>query len=153
MLTARKASFWRNVYEIGVDDRVITTWSGSFWRSGGDFELDGESYRVRSSVTGRSFTMTDAGGRTVASASRVGRKRWTVDADGHLYHFRRTSFWSGDQELHDDAGRRGDIRRTGFWRTGVVADLPGLAPPVQVFVLGVVITMWNNEQAAAAGGA
>ncbi|MDP9793389.1 hypothetical protein J2S43_001901 [Catenuloplanes nepalensis] len=152
MLTARKSSFWRNRYDIGADGRVVTTWSSSFWRQGGDFELDGRPYRVRSSVMGRSFTMTDGGGNPVAEASRVGRKRWTVTAGGRTYHFRRTSFWSGDQELHDDAGHQGSIRRTGFWRTGVVADLPGLPPPVQVFVLGVVISMWNAEQAAATSG-
>ncbi|WP_033338514.1 LURP-one-related/scramblase family protein [Catenuloplanes japonicus] len=151
MLTAKKASFWRDRYEISADGGVVATWSGSFWRQGGDFALGGRGYRVRSSVWGRSFHMTDADGRTVAEASKVGRKRWTVEADGRVYQFRRTSFWSGDQELHDDAGRRGVIRRTGFWRTGVEADLPGLEPALQVFVLGVVITMWNAEQAAAAG--
>ncbi|GAB7039344.1 MULTISPECIES: LURP-one-related/scramblase family protein [Catenuloplanes] len=153
MLTARKTSLWRDQYEIGADGRVLTTWSNSFWRQGGDFTLDGRSYRVRGSIMGRTFTMTEDGGEPLAEAGRVGRKRWTVTAGGHTYHFRRASFWSGDQELHDDTGRRGSIRRTGFWRTGVVADLPGLPPPVQVFVLGVVISMWNAEQTAAAAGA
>ncbi len=42
------------------------------------------------------------------------------------------------------------MRRTSAWRGDVAADLPGLPLPVQVFVLGVVITMWDAQAAAAA---
>jgi len=45
----------------------------------------------------------------------------------------------------------GSVRRTSFWRGDVAADLPGLPLPVQIFVVGVVITMWE-QQAAASGG-
>ncbi|MFI5841839.1 hypothetical protein ACIA8K_19220 [Catenuloplanes sp. NPDC051500] len=150
MLSVTKTGFWGKGYRIDADGRELTTWDVSFWRSGGDFVLDGHPYRVRTSGWRNLFTMTDDQERILATATRVGRKRWTVEAGGHTYHFRRQSFWSGNQELHDDAGPRGIVRRSGFWQTTITADLPTLPPPVQVFVIGVVITMWNQQAAAAA---
>jgi hypothetical protein len=47
----------------------------------------------------------------------------------------------------------GSVRRTSFWRREIVADLPGLPLPVQIFVLGVVITMWDAQAAAASSAA
>ena len=83
----------------------------------------------------------------------VGRKRWTVQAGGRTYHFERASMWNTAQELRNEAGPIGLIRRTSFWRGTVSADLPGLPPLVQIFVLGVVITMWDAQAAAASATA
>jgi hypothetical protein len=148
MLMARKVSAWRSRYEVTIDGRPVAVWDGSLWKSGGDFELDGRRYRVRGNAWGNRFGMVDGDGTTVASADRVGRKRWTVEAAGHTYHFQRSSMWSSEQELHTVRGRAGSLKRVGFWRRDVVADLPGLPPPVQVFVLGVVVTMWEAQSAA-----
>jgi hypothetical protein len=40
-----------------------------------------------------------------------------------------------------------------MWRGDVAADLPGLPPAVQIFVLAVVLTMWDWSSGGAAGGA
>jgi hypothetical protein len=122
------------------------------WKSGGDFDLDGLHYQVRGNVWGNKFDMVDSHGLPVASADRVGRKQWTVTAGARTYQFRRASLWSGEQELHADGRRVGSVKRVSIWRGDVAADLPGLHLPVQIFVLGVVITMWN-AQAAASGAA
>jgi hypothetical protein len=150
MLTAKKTSAWRNRYAVSAGDRLVTTWDSRTWTSGGDFELDGRRYQVRGNTWGNRFTMVDDTGATVASADKVGHKRWTVEAGGQTYQFQQKSFWSGEQELHNAAGRVGSVRRTSAWRGDVAADLPGLPLPVQVFVLGVVITMWDTQAAAAA---
>ena len=149
MLTARRTSMWRSRYQVSDGDRPVTTWDSHTWRSGGDFTLDGRRYAVRSNAWGNRFTMVDDRGETVAAADRVGRKQWSVQAGGQTYHFRRASFWSSEQELHNAAGRTGSVRRTSMWRGDVAADLPGLPLPVQIFVLGVVVTMWDQQAAAA----
>ncbi|MEQ4300258.1 hypothetical protein ABNF97_02490 [Plantactinospora sp. B6F1] len=149
MLEARRVSAWRSRYEISVQGRVVTTWDGSSWRSGGEFELDGRRYQVRGNAWGNRYSLLDAAGGTVASADRVGRKRWTVSTDGQTYHFQRASLFSSEQELHADGRRVGSVRRVSMWRGDVAADLPGLPLPVQVFVLGIVITMWTQQAAAA----
>ncbi|MFY1692118.1 hypothetical protein [Plantactinospora sp. WMMB782] len=150
MLKARRISTWRNRFEVSVQDRVVTTWDSGFWRNTAEFDLDGRRYQMRGNAWGTRYAMVDAAGGTVASAERVGRKRWTVEADGQTYHFQRASLFSSEQELHTAGHRVGSVKRTSFWRGDVLAELPGLSLPVQIFTLGVVIMMWNQEAAAAA---
>ena len=148
---ARKASAWRSRYQIVVDDRPAARWDSGMWKSGGTIELDGRLYRVRGNVWGSRFSMVDDFDTPVATANRVGRKQWTVEAGGRTYHFQRASIWNNTQELHADGGKVGYVKRTSFWRGDVAAELPGLPLPVQVFVVGVVIVMWDAQAAAAAG--
>jgi hypothetical protein len=152
MLTARKIGFWRSRYEVTADGRTVAIWDSALWKSGGDFDLGGRHYQVRGNVWGNRFEMVDSYGMAVASADRVGRKKWTVTAGARTYEFRRASLWRGEQELHSDGVRVGSVKRVSMWRGDATADLPGLDLPVQIFVLGVVITMWN-AQAAASGAA
>jgi hypothetical protein len=149
-LEARKTSVWRSRYDIFDGGLAVATWDGSTRRSGGTIDLQGRRYQVRGNVLGTRFSMTDEFGGPVAAADRVGRKRWTVESGGQTYHFRRASPWSNEQVLFAADGRVGSVRRTSFWRGEVRADLPGLPLPVQVFVLGVVITMWDAQASGAA---
>lgn len=149
MLEARKTSIWRSRYEICIAGQPVATWHGAIWRSGGDVEWDGRRYQVRGNAWGNRFGMVDAAGEIVAKADRVGRKRWTVQAAGQTYHFQRASLFSSEQEWHTAGQRIGSVKQTSLWRGDVVANLPGLPLPVQIFVLGVVITMWDQEANAA----
>jgi hypothetical protein len=81
-------------------------------------------------------------GTPVATADLVGRKRWTVEAGNHRYEFQRASIWRREQELRPGGERVGSVRRPSLWRTDVVADLPGLPLPVQIFALAVILTGW-----------
>ncbi|WP_157408196.1 hypothetical protein [Actinoplanes sp. N902-109] len=148
MITAKRSGFWGTRYEVSVADRVVATWDNARWKSGGDFELDGRHYRVRSNGWGTKFTMTDEAGTVLASADRIGRKQWHVMADGQTYVFERASFWSSDQELRVGDRRAGSIRQAGRWRTDIAVDLPGVPLPTQIFVMGVVIAMWQVQAAA-----
>src|SRR3954471_15113532 len=150
MLTAEKPSLWRSRYDVGVDGRHITRWEPSWWRSGGTFELDGQRYEVRGNAARSRFELIASTGRPLASAQRVGRKRWTVQAGDRTYQFRRASIWRGDQELLLGDQAVGSIRRVSMWRSSAVAELPGMPEPIQVFVLGVVLAMWDAQAAAAA---
>ena len=44
----------------------------------------------------------------------------------------------------------GSIERNSIWHGNAAADLPGLPRPVEVFVLAVVLTMWDVAAASAA---
>jgi hypothetical protein len=150
MLQARKVSVWKGAYEISVDGTPLTTWTSRTWKSGGSFPLDGAHYEVGANVWGSQYGMSTADGKRVASADRVGRKRWTVDADGRIFTFGRASAWRSDQLLLDGDREVGSVRRTN-WRGDAEADLPGLSLPAQVFALAVVLSMWEAQAAAAAG--
>jgi len=149
MLAARKLSMWRNRYELVVDGQPLAVWEGRVWRGGGTFELSGRHYDVRANGWGTRYEMTDEAGLTVAIAERVGRKRWTVEAGGRTYHLRRGSL-RHEELLGTDDRPAGSVRRVSFWRSDVVAELPGLALPLQVFVVVVVLTMWDARDSAAA---
>lgn len=153
MLEARRISSWRGRYQVSEGGRPVTVWDGGLWKRGGTFELDGRRYEVRGNAWGSRYELVDAAGLPVATADRVGRKRWTVEAGGRTYHFQRASMWNNAQELRNEAGPIGLVQRTSFWRGTVSADLPGLPPPVQIFVLGVVIAMWDAQAAAASSTA
>ena len=150
MLEARRASLWNRTYNITVDGVSVVTWKGSVWKSGGQFEVDGRRYVVTSNAFATRYEMVDQTGMVVASARRVGRKNWTVEAEGRTHQFRRASMWREEQELLVDGQRVGSVRRPSLWRTDAIADLPTLPLATQIFVLCVVLTMWDNAATAAA---
>jgi hypothetical protein len=150
MLTAEKPNMWRSRYDISVDGEHVAQWEPSWWRqSGGVFELNGQRYLVRGNAVGSRFELIDSGGQPLASAERVGHKRWTVQSGGRTYEFRRASVWRGDQELLLGDQAVGSIRRDSVWRNSAVADLRGMPQPVQVFVLCVVLAKWDAATVAA----
>jgi hypothetical protein len=153
MIRAERTTLWGRDHLITADGREVTTFSASWWTSGGRFALDGREYEVRTNLRGRRYGMTEAGSDVpVATADGVGRRHWTVDAGGRAHEFRRTSLWSSDQALVLDGREVGSVHRASAWRGGAVADLPGLDVAVQVFVVAVVLTMWARASAAAAPG-
>ncbi|MDT5024523.1 MAG: hypothetical protein QOE61_949 [Micromonosporaceae bacterium] len=52
MLEARKASVWKNRYDITADGRRLATWDGSLWKAGGTFEPDERRYDVGGNTWG-----------------------------------------------------------------------------------------------------
>ena len=150
MVKATKVSIWSRQYSVEVDGRQVTTWDGSWWRSGGAFSLDGHPYVVRGNAWGSEFTMADSLGNVIATASRLGRRSWTMSASGQTFQFRRPSSWRHEERLVVGDREVGTVRRTSRWRSDVEAELPGLPVPVQIFTVAVVLTRWNSEDAAGA---
>jgi hypothetical protein len=150
MLTAEKVSMWRGRYRILSDGREVAVWDPSWWRTGGDFDVDGSFFQVRANGWGTKYRMLDQAGNEVALVERAGRKRWSVQAGGRTYEFRRASFWGNQQELLVDGARVGSMRRTSAWSGAIEADLPGMPLPLQIFVVGVQIAIWQSQQQAAA---
>lgn len=150
MLQAKRTSIWKSRYEITSGGHPVAIWDGSMWKSGGRFELEGRNYLVRGNMWGSKYGMATDGDVVVATADRVGRKHWTVRADGQEYTFVRASIWRHEEELHARGRAVGSVRRTSLWRNDTEVNLPGLSLPVQIFVLGVVLAKWDNETAAAA---
>ncbi len=118
-------------------------WSESAWRNGGRFVLGGRPYEVKSNLWASRYTLLADDGTTVASAERVGRKDWTIEADRVTYQFRRVSAWRQEEELTIGGQPVGSVRRTSMWGGGAVADLPGLPAVVAVFAVAVVLTTWD----------
>ncbi|MEU4242542.1 hypothetical protein [Actinoplanes sp. NPDC026619] len=153
MLVAERVSMWRGRYRMVADGREIATWDPSWWRTGGDFEVDGHRFGVRANGWGTKYRMLDEAGNEVALVERAGRKHWSVRADGRTYEFRRASMWGNQQEMLLDGVTVGSMRRTSGWTGAIEADLPGMPLPLQIFVVGAQIARWQAEQSAASAGA
>jgi hypothetical protein len=155
MLEAHRTSSFRPRWEVREDDAPLLVIEKKGWRSGVEYSLDGTSYELSSTWTGSRFTLT-SGDAEVATAERIGRKHWSVTTPEGRFHFRRRSIWKSDQEwvsAPDAPSALGSIRRTGTWRGDAEAQLPGMATPIAVFVLAVVLLMWEQAGAAATAGA
>lgn len=61
-------------------------------------------------------------------------------------------FWGNKEQLVLSDTRMRSVRKTSFWRGDVAVELPGLPTALQLFVLGVVISMWDAQTAAATAG-
>lgn len=153
MLEALKTSIWKNRYDITADGEGVATWDPSLWLSGGTLTIGGHAYRVRVAILGSTYEMEGDDGQPIASARRVGRKTWTIEVGGTPYEFHRASFWGQEQELRSGGVRVGYVKKKSFWGGDVVAELPGMPLPAQVFALVVVLTMWARAASAAAGAA
>ncbi|WP_203995779.1 hypothetical protein [Virgisporangium aurantiacum] len=150
MLEATREGFWGTRYSIGVDGHTVAEWRVPGWRTSGGIVVAGQFFPVETRLWSNRFTMFDRVGTTIAVAENVARRTWTGYADGRYHEFRRASFLSttvlhvvGDREV-------GWLRRRSAWTGGIEAELPALSLLAQVFVVGAVITTWD-QQAAAAG--
>lgn len=155
MLQATRVGALSSSYDITLDGQPIARWHTSMWRVGGAFTLQGQRYDLRGNFWGSSFTMTDESGATVASATNPSRRRWTATVGDRQYEFRRRSWWRHHYDLVVENQVVGFVRRLSSWRSTVVADLPTMPLPAQVFALAVALTTWDTAAAgaAAAGGA
>jgi hypothetical protein len=145
MLYARRRGLRHTRYTITRDRQRLTVWTPLVKGEGGRFELDGVDYEVDTGGPAEYAVLSVAGGPPVAVAEGVGRTQWSVRVAYRRYSFERAQLpWT--QELLAANGRPvGFVRRAG---RRVEAQLPGVDPPVAVFVLAVVITMWSEAGSA-----
>ncbi|MZD07960.1 hypothetical protein GTW43_26500 [Streptomyces sp. SID5785] len=139
-------------FEVGEDGRALTTFVQSRWRTSGHFELDGQGYEIRARGFAGRYELLSAGGTVVAAADHVGRRHWSVRADGREYRFHRESLGGRAVSMVDSddrvigsvtAGRRGQVS----------ADLPGMELRLRVFVVGAMLLQLRRKRAAAASAA
>ena len=148
MIEAHRKSIWSGGYDLALDGQPLASFDKSTWRTGGSFVVDGRPYEVRSNLWASTYSLVADDGSLVATANRVGRKEWTVEAGTATHTFRRVSPWRHEEELHVGGQRVGSIKRTSVWGGDAVADLPGLPAPIAVFALAVVLTSWDLAASA-----
>ena len=147
MITARRLRLWDGRYDLLEDERRVATWESTHWSTGGRVTLDGCSFTVRADLPGDRASLTAAGGRRLATAHGIGRRSWTIEADGTTYHFSRRAPWLHEETLSDRGRRLGSVRRTNLWRGDAAADLPGIPRVVEVFAIAVALSRWAADAA------
>lgn len=134
-------------YDIVAAGDPIATWHESAWMTGGTLEWGGRRYLVCASLSSGTVSMGEGGRPPIATAHGIGRKNWTIEAEGTTYHFRRAAPWRQEERLRVDGRRVGSVRRTSIVRGNAAADLPGLPLAVEIFAVAVVLTMWRAPSA------
>lgn len=153
MLQAIRVGAFSSDYDITLDGQVVTRWDKSMWRNRGSFTVQGQRYEVRTTFWNTTFTMIDQVGRTVATAANPNRRQWTVVTEGQSYEFHRRRWWRQHYDLVVGGQPVGFVRRPSGWRSTVVAELPTMPLPAQVFAIAVALTTWDAAAAAGATGA
>ncbi|MFE3171833.1 hypothetical protein ACFXPA_43695 [Amycolatopsis sp. NPDC059090] len=122
-------------YQITSDGRPLTVVEG---RSGGQFQLDGTSYRIRRRLG--MYQLLAADGSVLASTRRPGARSWSVESGNEVLRFRRT-------------GRRDHARVDEAGSVSVsAADLPGVEPELQVFVLAALAMRTRRRRVVVVAG-
>jgi hypothetical protein len=151
MLSARRRGSLRAHYVISEGRRRLTTWTPPHKGAGGEFVVDGVSYLV-DAVPGSSHAVLQiVDGPPVAVAEGLGRTPWTVRTHDGAHTFDRTLDRWTEQQLFVDGRPVGGVRQAGRSGRLVEVDLPGVADPVAVFVLALVLDMWASADQARAG--
>jgi len=149
MLRARRRGLFRREYEVFADDAPVTVLAGAR-QEGCEFSLGGAGFQVERDGRKR-FLLYGPEGQ-LAAAERVTGREWTVRTpDGNLT-LEKPSFWRSGWEIHGTS--TGEIRHEGAFARTYTADVPPDVPlPVAVFVLYVVLVIFERQaRAAAAAG-
>jgi hypothetical protein len=161
MLVAQRLDVWPRRYRFVFDDVVAAILTPSLaWRNGAGFDLFDSRYMVDDAGTRLELRGADrnelqraersrqgAERTLLAEAERTGRARWAITGGGQAYELRRSGL-RPVRRLYAGAERVGSIRRQGKDAT---ADLPGLPPAFQAFVLIVAIRGWDPFVTKAVG--
>jgi hypothetical protein len=150
MLYARRKGLRRVQYTITMERRNLTTWTPLFKGDGGSFRIDGVEYTVDTHGTASQALLTADDGDVVAVAHGLGRTPWTVHAGGRTHTFVRSIERWSEQLLVADGQQVGVVRKVATKRKRwAEAELPDMDPPVAVFVVAVVLTMWSGSDVTA----
>jgi hypothetical protein len=146
----------RGAFKNGFDlldgsGRPVGGFTGSVWRENGDVEIGQERWEFRRERS-RRFTLAGPRG-TYATAERpsLWSYVWHVAVDDRLYLLERPSWLSRRYEVRVGDRLVGGLTPKGAFSAKAEVDLPAeMPPPVQVFVIAVVMTQWRRESSSAA---
>jgi len=79
VIEARRLRLWDGRYDLMEDGHHVATWERSHWTIGGMIEVGGRTLMVRANLENDEASLTEAGGRRVATARGFAHKHWTIE--------------------------------------------------------------------------
>lgn len=146
-MQARRRGVFKREYEIYSGGQLVTELTGRR-REGCEFSWSGTGYRAERDGRKR-FVLHGPDGQ-VATAERQTAREWTVRTAAGNLTLVKPSVWRSGWEIRH-GGTAGGIRHDGGFTRTYTADVPADVPlPVAVFVLYVVLAIFERQAAAAA---
>ncbi|HYT10955.1 MAG TPA: hypothetical protein VEL73_09885 [Mycobacteriales bacterium] len=154
MLVVAPHGSFRNGFDL-LDEAggPVGSFRASPWRESGDVRVGDRVWRLH--TVGRRRFVLDGSDGMLASADKPSpwSARWRLTTGDQTYELTKRSWRSRGFELRGRGQMLGEVRPRSAFSGKAVADLPAeLPPPVQVFVVAVVLALWRREQASAAAG-
>ena len=148
MLFARRWGAPRLHYKIAKDRKSLATWTPPSKGSGGTFAVAGVDYRIEA-VSAGTAVLEVVDGPSVAVAEGLGRTPWVVRTHDSTYTVDRTLERWAEQQVFVRGRWVGAVRQAGRSGRHAEAELPDVPDPVAVFVMALVLQMWDAHARSA----
>lgn len=152
VLTVVPRGAFRNGFDL-VDDsgRTVGGFAGSAWRENGEIQIGDERWEFRRERSKRFALAGPQGTYATAERTSLWTSAWQVAVGDRHYQLTKPSAWARRYDVR--AGDRvvGELSPKGVFSTKTEVNLPAdMPPPIQVFVIAVVITQWRRDNASSA---
>jgi hypothetical protein len=155
VLTVIPRGAFKNGFDL-VDGsgRTVGGFDGSAWREGGRIAIGDESWDFRKQRSKRFELAGPQGTYATAQQTSMWSTKWHVAVGDQLFELAKRSWLSSDYEVSVGDRVVGSVDKKGVFSSKAQVSLPAdMPPPVQVFVIAVVMTQWRRDGAAAAASA
>jgi hypothetical protein len=148
-----RGAFSRGFDLVGDGDRKLGGFDGSVWRENGRIQIGAEEWEFRKERTRRFSLAGPQGTYATAEQTSMWSSRWQIAVGDRLYLLAKESWLSSGYQVTVGDRVVGSVHRKGIFSSKAEVDLPAdMPPPVQVFVIAVVMTQWRRDSSAAAAG-
>ena len=154
VLTAKPHGALRHGFDL-VDSAgaTVAAFASSVWRENGQVRIGDRFWELRNQGSRRFTLEGQAGTLAVAERASYWSGAWRVSAGDRTYELVKPSWRSRRYDVRAGGVTVGELRPMGVFGSKAEVDLPDdMPPPVQVFVVAVVMTLWRREQNSAAPG-
>ena len=128
--------------------------AGGELRRGAADDGGDEQWEFRKERSKRFALAGPQGTYATAQQTSIWSSKWNVAVGDRLYQLTKRSWLSSDYDMHVGDAVVGSVHKKGVFSSKAQVDLPAdIPPPVQVFVIAVVMPQWRRDGAAAAAAA
>ena len=154
MLDATPRGLFSWGFTVRQDGDTIADIDLSWLGERAEIRAGGQTYSAyRESLLAGTFVLR-SGERALARARKASAfaRAFAIDLAGRPLELKATSFWGREFGLFENGTQVGRIGPAGWFGRRAVIDLPPDVPlPAQLFLLWLVLVLWQRADAAASG--
>ena len=137
-------------FNVSEGERHLAHVDVSAWKEKGILTINGVAHRVYREGALHGDFLLERDGIVLARATKPSafRSVLVIRHDGRTYELARASLWRRRYVVRSGNDEIGSLSATSAWRRDAAVTLPEQWPlPLKVFVIWLVIILWNREYA------